>query len=81
MGNIPLDPTKGKRYTKIVRAEDEIDQIYKLTLHEEDCINPTEDENLTWEKDSSFFSDSDEEVEKWKNWLHEVYALRCNRIT
>ena len=33
---IPLDPAEGKRYTKPMRAEDAIDQIYKITLHEED---------------------------------------------
>ena len=28
---IPLDPTKGERYTEIVHTKDELDRIYKLT--------------------------------------------------
>ena len=38
---IPLDPTKGQRYTKPLCTEDKIDQIYRITLGEEDQINPT----------------------------------------
>ena len=59
---IPLDLTEGQRYTEPVHAEDEIDQIYKINLREEDQINPTVDGNLKWEKDSSCFSDFDEEL-------------------
>ena len=36
---------------------------------------------LCWEKYSKSFSDSDREIENWKNWLHDVSALRCLRIT
>lgn len=32
---IHLDPVEGKRYTKHVHADNDIDQIYKLTLCEE----------------------------------------------
>ena len=46
---IPLDPTEGKRYTDLVHADDDIDQIYKLTLHEEYWINPKTVGNLKWD--------------------------------
>ena len=36
---------------------------------------------LCWERDSEFFSDSDEEMENWKNQLHDISVLRCLRIT
>ena len=36
---------------------------------------------LCKEKDSEFFSDSDGEIENWKNQLHDVSTLRCLRIT
>lgn len=29
---------------------------------------------------SSCTSDSDEEIERWKNWLHEVTTLNCNML-
>lgn len=34
-----------------------------------------------WDKDSSYTSDSDEELEDWKNRLHEVSTLHCNMMT
>ena len=52
---IPLDPAEGQGYTELVRTEDDIDQIYKLTLREGDWINPTTYGNLKWENDSYFF--------------------------
>ena len=36
---------------------------------------------LCWKKDSDFFSNSDGEMEKWKNQLHDVSVLRCLRVT
>lgn len=64
---IPLDPTKGHRYTTLVCIVDNIDQIYQLSLHKKDWINPTTDGNIKREKEISCFSDSDEEIEHWKN--------------
>ena len=64
---IPLDPAECQRYIEPVCIEDEIHQIYKITLCGEDWINPTIDGNIKWEKDSSFFSDSDEELENSHN--------------
>lgn len=43
---VPLDLTEGKRYTKPVcnyEEEDDLDQIYKIIMHDEDWINPTTD--------------------------------------
>ena len=79
--HIPLDPTEGKRYTEPLHAKDEIDQIYKLNLCKEDQINPNVYGNFKWEKDSSCFSNSNEELENWQNRLHEVSVLHCNRVT
>ena len=36
---------------------------------------------LCWEKDSECFFDSDGEIDNCKNWLHDVSALRCLRVT
>ena len=40
---VPLDPAEGERYTEPVLEEDEVDHIYKLTVRDEDWINPTTD--------------------------------------
>lgn len=43
---VPLDPTEGAQYTEPVRdyeEEDALDQIYKITVCDEDWINPTVD--------------------------------------
>ena len=74
---VPLDPTKGENYTEPVRGGEEVDHIYKLTARDEDWINPMVDGVLCWEEDSECFSESNEEMENWKNRLHDVSALRC----
>ncbi len=33
------------------------------------------------EHDNSYFSNSNEEVERWQNQLHEVTTLNCNMMT
>ena len=43
-------------------------------------MNPTADGRISWECDSSSTSDSNEEVECWQNWLHEVTTLNCNMM-
>lgn len=80
---IPLDLAKGARYTEPVHDNDsdrELDCIYQLTTWNGDRMNPTTDGRLSWDHDSSCTSDSDEEVERWKNRLHEVTTLNCNRM-
>jgi len=43
-------------------------------------VNPTVDGRITWERESSCTSDSDEEIEQWQNRLHEVITLNCNTL-
>ena len=74
---VPLDPAEGKRYTEPMHEEEEMDHIYKLTMKDEDWINPTADGVLYWENDSELFSDFDEEIDNWQNRLHDVSALCC----
>ena len=38
---VPLEPVEGERYTELVRDEEDVDHIYKLTMRDEDWINPT----------------------------------------
>ena len=64
---VPLDPTEGLRYTKPVRnyekSDDDLDQIYKITLRDQDWVNSTTDGRITCDRKSSYTSDSDEELE------------------
>jgi len=43
-------------------------------------VNPTVDGWIAWEHENSYTSDSDEEMEGWQNWLHEVTTLNCNMM-
>ena len=43
-------------------------------------MNSNADGRISWERDNSCTSDSDEEVECWKNRLHEVTTLNCNMM-
>lgn len=76
---VPLDPTEGARYTEPVH-DDELDFIYHITAQDQDQVNPTADGRISWEHDSSYTSDSDEEIERWQNRLHEVTTLNCNMM-
>jgi hypothetical protein len=61
-----LDPDEGQRYTEPIREEDhayELENIYKLIARQQDYINPTTDENLSWRSDSACSSDSEEALE------------------
>lgn len=67
---VTLDPLDGVRYTDPLREEysvDEIDNIFQITTKEEEWINPTADGKLTWEKDSSCTSNSEEELKIFKH--------------
>lgn len=39
------------------------------------------DGHITWDHESSYLSDLNEELEHSKNWLHEVSTLHCNMMT
>ena len=64
-----------------MRDKEDVDHIYKLTARDEDWINPMMDGVICREKDSECFSDSNGEMENWKNQLHNVSALRRLRVT
>ena len=64
---IPLDPAEGSCYTEPVydyESDDDLDCIYKITVRDQDCVNPTVDGQITWECESSCTLDFDEEVER-----------------
>jgi len=44
-------------------------------------VNPTMDECIAWDRESSCTLNLDEELEHWQNRLHEVSTLRCNMMT
>ena len=81
---VPLDPTEGSRYTEPVcdyESDDDLDCIYKIIVRDQDWVNPTVDGQITWECEISYTLDSDKEVERWQNQLHEVTMLNCNMMT
>lgn len=50
---IPLDPAEGSRYTELVRdyeSDDDLDCIYKITMRNQDWVNPTADGWIAWER-------------------------------
>lgn len=61
-------------------SDDDIDCIYKITTREEDWVNPTANGRISWECKKSYNSDSDKEIERWQNRLHEVTMLNCNMM-
>jgi hypothetical protein len=81
----PLDPDEGHRYTNLpIREEDrayELENIYKLTIRQQDYISPTIDGNLSWRSDTACSSDSEEALENWQNKMYEVSTRICARLT
>ena len=61
-------------------SDDDLDCIYKITVQEQDWVNPTANGRISWECESSCTSDSNEEIERWQNQLHEVTTLNCNTM-
>ena len=62
---VPLDPSEGSRYTELVcgnDSDDDLDCIYKITAWEQDWVNPIVDGGISWERESSCTSNSDEEI-------------------
>lgn len=68
---MPLDPAEGTCYTKpvhdFVEDDDDLDQMYKIIVRGKYWINPTADGRIVWDRDSSYTSDSNEELEHWEN--------------
>lgn len=47
----PLNPYEGDQYNELVEEDAQssiIENIYNITRHREDCINPTTDGRLSW---------------------------------
>ena len=60
---VPLDPVEGSCYTEPVcdnESDDDLDCIYKITAKEQDWVNPTAGGRISWERESSYTSGSDE---------------------
>lgn len=52
---VPLDPAEGSRYTEPVcdyESDDDLDCIYKITMLDQDWVNPTTDGRITWDHES-----------------------------
>ena len=64
---VPLHPTEGSRYTEPVcdyESNDDLDCISKITVRDQDWVNPTADRRITWDRESSYTSDFDEELDR-----------------
>ena len=44
-------------------SDDDMDYIYKITMQDQDQVNPTADRRITWDHESSCTSNSDKEIE------------------
>jgi len=80
---VPLDSVEGSRYRELVHdcnSDDDLDCIYKITTQDQDWVNPTVDGRISWERESSCTSYSDEEIERWQNQLHKVTKLNYNMM-
>jgi hypothetical protein len=58
----PLDPLEGGRYAEPMTNNfitEDVNQLYRTTVHEEDYINPNENGMLSWRSIISYASDSD----------------------
>lgn len=76
----PLDPREGARYTEPVKEdiEDEnIGELYNITVRREDYVNPTSNGELGWRSICSYDTDSKDVPERWQNRLHEVSSSKC----
>jgi len=63
---VPLDPTEGSCYTELFcdyESDDDLDYIYKIITLDQDWVNPTTDGQITFDRERSYTSDSDEELE------------------
>ena len=75
-----MEPQEGRRYIEPVK--DEVgrswDHAYNIS---EDYIHPTVDGELGLHNTSFASSDSDDALENWQSWLHEVSFRKCGLIT
>jgi hypothetical protein len=59
---------------------EEINQLYRKNVRDEDYMNPTADGILSWPRINSCTTDSDTGLENWKHRIHKVSMRRCARI-
>ena len=67
---IPLDPAEGSCYTEPIcdyESDDDLDYIYKITVRDQDWVNPIVDGRITLDCESSCTFDSHKEIERWQN--------------
>jgi hypothetical protein len=77
----PLDRLEGERFIEPTCLDlEEIGQLYRTNVHDEDYVNPTADGILSWRSITSCATNSDTSLENWKQRLHEVSTRRCERI-
>jgi hypothetical protein len=78
---VPLDPSEGERFVEPTFLYlEEIIQLYRTTVRDEDYVNLTAYGILSWRSITLCAIDSDIGLENWKQWLHEVSMRRCARI-
>jgi hypothetical protein len=80
----PSDPSEGGRYVELVTNNfiiEETNQLYRITVCDEDYINPTTNGILSWISISSCASYSNIGLENWKQHLHEISTRICSRMT
>jgi hypothetical protein len=61
----PLDQLEGKRYIEPSKGND-IDKLCNMTVHMDDCVNPTIDGALIWRSIILCESSSEEGLENWQ---------------
>jgi len=58
---VPLDPAEVSRYNELVydyeESDDDLDQIYRVTVGDQDSVNLTADGKIAWDRESSCTSD------------------------
>ena len=76
----PMDPNEGRRYIDPVK--DEVvrgwDHVYNTSEYH---IHPTTNWELGWHSVSFASYDSNDALENWQDWMHEVSLRKCGMIT
>ena len=65
---LPLDPNEGDNYNERVNVDayrSVIENIYHITGHREDYINPSTDGEMIWRLVKSYDTDSKDSMERW----------------
>jgi hypothetical protein len=80
---VPLDPSEGGRYVEPAIDNiiiEDVNNLYRTTMHKGDYINPNADDMLSWRSISSWASISDTGLENLQQRLHELSSRRCVRM-